>query len=64
MNTNLTEVVITDRVLWYERITWLAENSSAMVDRTDWAAWQLGFTDAIFLVDDRTAIMYYLTWKP
>lgn len=64
MNTNLTEVVITDRVLWYERITWLAENSAEMVDRTDWAAWQLGLTDAIFLVDDHSAIMYYLTWKP
>jgi len=32
------------------------------IDKTEWAAWQIGFDDIYYLVDDEIATLYYLTW--
>lgn len=58
----LTAVRITDPINWFDRCTWLHANCSECHDRTNWAAWQIGLDDIIFLVPVRDAVEYYLRW--
>lgn len=58
----LTRVTIVDRIHWNERLTWLERESLHLRDLTQWYAWQIGHTDIEVMVDQPTAVLYYLTW--
>jgi hypothetical protein len=59
-----TIVRITDPINWYQRFDWLQQNSTVFGDYTNWGAWQVGLDDIYVQVDDVSATMYYLGWKP
>jgi hypothetical protein len=59
-----TIVRITDPINWYQRFDWLQQNSTVFGDYTNWSAWQVGLDDIYVQVDDVSATMYYLGWKP
>lgn len=58
----LVVITITDPIRWFERITWIKENSTYFKDQTYWGTWNIGLSDIEVIVDDQTAILYYLTW--
>ena len=56
------EIVITDRNhLWYEKSNWMKQHHD-VADCTNWALWQLGLSDIVFLVPQHVAVLYYLTY--
>ena len=58
----MARITITDPITWHKRVQWVLDNSNECTDATNWSAWQIGLEDIHILVDDHTAVIYYLIW--
>lgn len=59
----LAEIIITCPITWFDQIKWLEENCQILDDYTNWAAWNIGIEDIRFLVSEKDATLFYLTWS-
>lgn len=50
-------------ITWFERCKWITNNCPGYVDKTEWAAWQIGYDIIRYEIDTEDAIVYKLTWK-
>lgn len=55
-------ITISCPITWHSRVTWIEKNCYGAVDRTCWAAWQIGYDDIYYEVNDCDAMFYYLIW--
>lgn len=59
----MTRITIKCPVTWYHQCDWIRDNCKGYVDRTCWQAWQIGFDDIYYDLEDYDAIMFLLRWS-
>jgi hypothetical protein len=58
----MSRITITCPITWWERCNWVAENCKGYKDATCWSAWNIGYDDIYFEVNDKDAMWYHLIW--
>jgi len=58
----MTRITINCPITWYIQCDWIRDNCKNWVDRTDWAAWQIGFDDIYFDLKEYDAVWFTLVW--
>lgn len=59
----MTRIKINCPVTWFRQCDWIYKNCKEWHDETCWAAWQIGYDDIYFLLNNRDAMMFYLMWN-
>lgn len=58
----MTRVRINCPITWHEQCDWISKHCKNWVDRTEWAAWQIGYDDIYFELEDKDAMIFILKW--
>lgn len=58
----MIQVTIKCPITWYKQCDWIRDNCVEWEDKTCWAAWQIGFDDIYFMLNDEDAILFKLIW--
>lgn len=56
----MTDVTIKCPITWYTQCEWIETNCTNWVDKTCWAAWQIGFDYIHYELDDEDALLFRL----
>ena len=59
----MTRVRISCPTTWWKQCNWIEKNCKNYVDKTEWAAWQIGYDDIYYEVEDRDAVWFNLKWS-
>lgn len=59
----MTRVTISDPIRWYEQCDWIEKNCKNYKDKTEWSAWQIGYDDIYFELEDSDAVWFTLIWS-
>ena len=58
----MTTITISCPITWYTQCEWIYANCTNPVDKTCWAAWQIGYDNIYFELEDKDATMFLLKW--
>ena len=59
----MTSITISCPITWWKQCEWIEKNCKNPVDKTCWAAWQIGYDDIYFELEDRDAFWFNLNWS-
>lgn len=56
----MTKVTIKCPINWWYQCDWIEKNCENWEDKTCWAAWQIGYDDIYFWLEDEDAVAFKL----
>lgn len=59
----MTRITISCPITWYLQCDWIRNNCKNWKDDTCWAAWQIGYDDIYFDLEEADAIEFLLRWS-
>lgn len=59
----MTRIKISCPITWYKQIDWIRDNCKHWNDDTCWVAWQIGYDDIYFWLEDKDATWFALVWS-
>lgn len=58
----MTRITICCPLTWYKQCDWIRANCKNWKDDTCWAAWQIGYDDIYFWLENEDALLFKLIW--
>lgn len=55
-------IEIDDPINWHTKCEWVTNNCPDCIDKTEWAAWQIGFDIIRYEVYTEDAVVFKLMW--